>query len=81
MNGDGAFAFSKYWAQTPRADCCARMKLDEVTSPAHSVQVPGAEQVHRKTLGVGCAVGARASEEPGAGTSEGSAPIVEKGRG
>jgi hypothetical protein len=57
------------------------MKLDDVTSPAHSVQVPGAEQVHRKTLGVGCAVGARASEEPGAGTSEGSAPIVEKGRG
>jgi hypothetical protein len=52
--------------------------LDDETLPDHSVQVPGAEQVHRKTLGVGSAVGATASVVPGAGARTGSAPIVAK---
>jgi len=49
--------------------------------PCHSVQVPGAEQVHRKTRGVGCTLGAAASLVPGAGASAGSAPIVENACG
>jgi hypothetical protein len=53
--------------------------LDDETLPDHSVQVPGAEQVHLKTRGVGCALGATAN--PGAGASAGNAPIVENACG
>ena len=81
MNADGAFSFKRKLAHCPRADCRARRKLDDETLPDHSVQVPGAEQVHRKTRGVGAAVAAAATLLPGAGASAGSAPIVEKACG
>jgi hypothetical protein len=79
MNADGAFSFKRKLAHCPRADCRARRKLDDETLPDHSVQVPGAEQVHLKTRGVGCALGATA--KPGAGASAGNAPIVENACG
>ena len=81
MNADGAFAFRRKLAHWLRADCRARRKLDDETLPDHSVQVPGAEQVHRKTRGVGSTVGAAANVVPGAGASAGSAPIVENACG
>src|SRR5260370_27037956 len=79
MKADGAFSFSKKLAHCPRANWRARRKLDDETLPAHSVQVPCAEQVQWKARGVGTAVGAAASVLPGAGLSPGNAPIAANG--
>src|SRR5260370_29944102 len=49
--------------------------------PAHSVQVPGAPQVHRNARGVATTLAAANGVKPGAAASEGSAPIVENACG
>src|SRR3984957_16968576 len=49
--------------------------------PAHSVQVPGAPQVHRNARGVGATLAKTFGVNPGAAASEGSAPMVENACG
>jgi hypothetical protein len=52
-----------------------------LTTPAHCVGLPGAEQVHRNARGVDAALATATGEVPGAAASAGSAPIVAKDRG
>lgn len=49
--------------------------------PAHWVEYPGPEQVHRKDRGVAAAAAAITLVDPGAGASCGIAPMVESACG